>query len=110
MKEDLEKEYGKIDDMYELSKEFNKVARDYDDLAAKYTDPSIAEKVDSTRPNEEQREERAAKREKIIELRVSKNMSFFVKNIFSLIDLDYAILEMSYHTLYFWPEQRFVIL
>jgi len=70
MKEDLEKDYGKIDDMYELSKEFNKAARDYDQLAANYTDPSIEEKVEAGRPDDKEREERATKREKIIELEV----------------------------------------
>ena len=70
MKEDLEKESCKIDDMYEISKEFNKAARDYDQLAADYADPSIEDKPDASRPDEEEREKRAVKREKIIEIKV----------------------------------------
>ena len=71
MKDNLEKDSCKVEDMYEISKEFNKVAREYDQLAADYNDPSIEEKVEASRPSEEEREKRAAKREKIIELKVS---------------------------------------
>ena len=70
MQESLADEYKKVDEMYEMSKDFNKVAQEYDELAATYTDPGIDEKVESNRPNEEQRRQKAAKREKIIELKV----------------------------------------
>ena len=74
----MEEEYPKIEQMYELSKDFNAVARQYDDVAATYTDSSLDEKLE--KPTEKEREDKASKREKTVEMEVCGAQIDFLDN------------------------------
>ena len=68
IKETLDGEYEKVKQMYELTNDIDKVARQYDHVAADFTDPSVEGEI--SKRSKQEREEKAEKREKIIVYKV----------------------------------------